>query len=306
MKQSSLLEVANLLKTGDLELKDKAYYRLLDSVNNLTDEVITELILLLENKDCQAYAKEILSRRALNHMLPGKAQVILVRLLANENCQIAVKDIFSHYYGLKYTRNLSDEAEIELVSFLLKDDCPDVIKDFFWAYVDTYTTDCWYVPQYRNLSDCALTKLISCLEDKEYRNAATSILMRYLDHCRGYAPGFWGNYRSHGFTPKHEVQLIRLLKKDDCRDIAKELLLKYVDSFRIKLSKEAETKLISLLWHKAHRNIAEELLLKYAKYNYLHKTSQACLDNLLMLAGLFKTQTCKVELSCFHAKLKVA
>lgn len=303
MKQSTLFKAAQLLKSEDLELRDKAWYRLKESVDKLTDEVETELIQLLENKDCSAYAKNILVLRAINHTFSSKAQVMLVRLLANTTCQIAIKDIFAHYYGLRYTRNLSNEAEIELVSFLLQKDCPNTIKDFFWTYVDTYTTDCWYVPRYRNLSAAALAKLIDCLKDTAHREVAHSILMRYLDKCRGYAPGYNGNYRSHGFPKKQEVMLISLLKNEDCREIAKNILQKYVAAFRMKLSKASEVKLISLLWNKEHRAVAKELLLRY---HYLHDSSQAWLDKLLTLSKLFKNQTCKAELALFYTKLQLA
>ena len=313
MDKIKLVDAVKLLKTGNLAQRSTANKLLLSSVDQFSDKVIVELISLLENKDCQADAKKILlsfAHYAWYHSLHySNAEKKLVKLMATkEYCNVAdeILAVYLQRYDNYLQNKLSAEAETELVSLLVKADCSQVAQNFFWSYVEYYTNGTWGVPYYRNLSDCALTKLVGYLQDKDYRNTAMNILLRYLDNCRGYIGSYGIHTPSHSFLPKHEVELVRLLKKEDSRDMAKELLLKYFNSHNIRLSKQAEAELILLLWKKEYRETAKDILLKYAKYHDFHNVSKARFDKFLKFAHLFKTKTCKNELAYFQMELLVA
>lgn len=89
-------------------------------------------------------------------------------------------------------------------------------------------------------------------------------------------------------------------------NVAKEFLLKYVDSFCIWLSKTAEVRLIHLLCNKNYRNLTKEILVKHAKYLGLSDKGKTRFDIHFTLARLFKIQNYRIEFSYFYMKLQLA
>lgn len=322
MDKRLLLKSVEQLSTGNSTEKKEAKKFLLHSSKELPYKLLVKLCSLLEREDCKKDAEEILVSFAdyvrynsLNKNYRG-VEVVLIRLLANKNCSYSVRRIFDVYLGLTsdvgpngeryFKKELGIAAEEELVYLMREPGCPEAVEKFFWGYVGLDI-----LSKIRNLSTSALFILINGLENKscQKRERAAAILDGYLKHCWIDRSRFNLNIiieRRHCFRASHEMYLIHLLKKEECQEVVKKVLLKYFKSWTMDLSTYAEEGLIWLLWKKKYRELAEEILLKYVERHRLSEKARKLLKRILFLASIFKNEACSRDLNSFAIKLSIA
>ena len=272
------------MKTGDADQQKAAKAFLFGYIvdHRLPEKACRKLIGLLEIKDCQEAVKTILLEY-VSHFdyLSEKAWIELIDLLKIEDCRNVTKMLLLDYVKRFEFEHLPEKACRRLIGLLEIKDCQAVAKDIVLEYINVYTVGCWGAKLYKHpLSVACLSQLNGLLKKKDYQVVAEEI---YLVHAENYH-----------LAKEAEVNLVKLLKVEGCRDIVKKIIWVYANSKYYvyaghprcnRLSVVAEQELVGLLWKDNYRDVAKSVLLDYANDHFiLSQRAQAKLRKLLRLA----------------------